>query len=51
MKANYFLCAAGLAALLTAGCAGQKAQMNFIGTEEAKRLALEDAGLASSSDA
>ena len=51
MKANYFLCAAGLAALLTAGCAGQKAQMNFIGTEEAKRLALEDAGLASASDA
>lgn len=45
MKANYFLCAAGLAALLFSGCAGQKAQMDFIGLDAAKRVALEDASL------
>lgn len=48
MKANYFLCAAGLAVLLSSGCSGQKSQMDFISLDEAKRAALEDAGLAAS---
>ena len=48
MKANYFLSAAGLAVLLSSGCSGQKSQMDFISLDEAKRAALEDAGLAAS---
>lgn len=47
MKHKHFLCAAGLAACMLAGCA-QKSQTPYIGTEEAKRLALEDAGIPAS---
>ncbi len=45
MKAKSLLCAVCLGAVLMTGCGGKQAQMDFIGNEEAKRLALADAGL------
>ncbi len=44
MKRNYMLCFAGLLSLLLGGCAGAQSQMRFLGIEEAKRLATEEAG-------
>lgn len=49
MKSNYFLCTIGLAAFLYTGCANQpQKQMAYIGTAEAKDLALTDSGVLSS---
>ncbi len=49
MKVNYFLSTIGLAALLCAGCANQpQKQMRYIGSENARELALSDTGVSSS---
>lgn len=45
MKRRNLWWALGLAILLLAGCAPQQAQMTYIGAEEAKRVALETAGV------
>lgn len=45
MKRTVFLCAAGLALLLFAGCAQTGSQMSYIGAETAKQKALEAASL------
>ena len=44
MKANYILCAVGLSVLFMSGCGRGESRMSYLGIEEAKRLALQEAG-------
>lgn len=48
MKANYILCAAGLSVLFMSGCGIGESRMSYLGIEEAKRLALQEAGFSES---
>lgn len=48
MKANCILCAAGLSVLLISGCGREQSRMSYIGIEEAKQLALQEAGFSES---